>query len=365
MSDRNASIPGLVLAAAIIALALYGSLSARNEDEAAIKGKEIDRLEDAIILEGLEMNTEVPNGTGTEDHGGMVFYDEDFIVESESPELMTKNDDTGNTGSILAELKKKDPRWHARDYTIRRGDNLWTIAEKFGADHRLIIRINDIQKPDSLKPGIKIIVPTRNGVYYKVRPGDTITGIAARYRTNVGKITSHNGLTSLIRPGMRIFLPDGITPMVRHRTPDQSRGAIADNRKIEKGISKMSFSWPVRGRISSGFGNRRDPFTKTKRFHCGIDISLEPGTPIRAAADGTVIFSGWKDGYGNAVVVKHENGYITVYAHNRSNAAREGEEVKRGQEIALSGMTGLVTGAHLHFEIRKYLTPLNPLRMLR
>ncbi len=149
MSDRTASIPGLVLAAAIIALTLYGSLSARNEDEAAVKAKQMDRLEDAIILEGLEMNTEFPTGSGTEDHGGMVFYDEDFNVESQSPELLTKNDDTVNTGTILAELKKKDPRWHARDYTIRRGDNLWNIAEKYGTDHRLIIRINDIQKPDS------------------------------------------------------------------------------------------------------------------------------------------------------------------------------------------------------------------------
>ncbi|HSV96059.1 MAG TPA: M23 family metallopeptidase [Spirochaetota bacterium] len=365
MSDRAASIPGLVLAAAIIALALYGTLSARKDDGVAVKGKEIDRLEDAIILEGLEMNTEIPPESETADHGGMILYDEDFIVEGDSPEHIAKKDDAGNADSILAGLKKEDARWHARDYTIRRGDNLWTIAKKFGIDHRLIIRINEIRNPDSLRPGKKIMVPCRTGVYYTVRRGDTITGIASRYRIGAGKISSHNEITSLIKPGMRIFLPGGVAPVVRRRTVSQDRGAIADNRMLKKDILKMSFSWPVRGRITSSFGDRRDPFTKKRRFHCGIDISLEPGTPVKAAADGTVIFSGWKDGYGSVVVIKHEKGYITVYAHNKSNGVKEGEEVKRGQEIALSGMSGLATGGHLHFEIRKYLTPLNPLRLLR
>ena len=123
----------------------------------------------------------------------------------------------------------------------------------------------------------------------------------------------------------------------------------------------MVFSWPARGRITSSFGNRRDPFTRTRRFHSGIDISLDPGTPIFAAANGTVIFSGWKEGYGNTVVLKHERGYITVYAHNSSNGVPEGETVKQGQQIALSGMTGLATGPHLHYELYRNGTPVNPL----
>jgi len=78
-----------------------------------------------------------------------------------------------------------------------------------------------------------------------------------------------------------------------------------------------------------------------------------------------VIFSGWKDGYGNTVIMRHEDGYITVYAHNLKTTVEEGAFVKQGGTVALSGRTGAVTGAHLHFEIRKYLTPLDPLRLLR
>jgi murein DD-endopeptidase MepM/ murein hydrolase activator NlpD len=365
MSNRVASIPVLFLVAAIIALVLYGNLAARDEDENTAAGKAIDRLEDAIILEGLEMNTDTPPESENEEPGGMIIYDDDFIVKDRQSERMARKDTPGDTGSVLGDLRKKDARWHTREYTIRGGDNLWTIARKFGVDHRLIIRINDIKNPDALSPGKKITVPSRSGLYYTVRRGDTLGGIASRHGINARRITSHNGITSLLKPGMKIFLPGAATPVPRHPPVRNERSEIAVNRAPEKISSKMTFSWPVRGRISSSFGNRRDPFTKTRRFHCGIDISLDPGTPIKAAADGTVIFSGWKEGYGNAVVVKHGNGYITVYAHNKTNAVNEGAEVKRGQEIALSGMTGLVTGAHLHFEIRKYLTPLNPLRLLR
>lgn len=121
----------------------------------------------------------------------------------------------------------------------------------------------------------------------------------------------------------------------------------------------------MRGKITSGFGTRRDPLSGKRRFHCGIDISANVGTPVRASAGGKVIFSGWKDGYGKVVILRHRGGYITVYAHNSKNNVRINDFVKRGTVIARSGMTGAVTGAHLHFEIRKYVTPLNPLRLLR
>ncbi len=365
MSDRAASIPVLVLAAAIIALALYGTLSARNDDREPRKGNEMDRLEDAIILEGLEMNTEHPPESEEDVQGGMILYDEEFIVKGETPDDRdAQKDPAGSTDSLLADLKKKDARWHEAAYTIRRGDNLWSIAQKFGTDHRLIIRINDISNPDSLRPGKKIKVPSRYGVYYTVRKGDTLGAIAVRYRTSADTISVHNEISALIKPGMKIFLPGGTAPVVKQAAENRVRTSVA-SQTVGKNTSRMAFDWPVRGRITSTFGNRRDPFTKTRKFHCGIDISLDPGTPIKAAADGTVIFSGWKEGYGNVVVIRHKNAYISVYAHNKSNAVGEGDEVKRGQEIALSGMTGLVTGAHLHFEIRKYLTPLNPLRFLR
>lgn len=366
MDNPSLSIPTTILAAAVIALTLYGSLSARNDDPQTKKTPDTDRLEDAIIIESLQMDSENPPVDEADGINGMILYDNDFMPAKDSVETdRSKKDDTASSESLLKELKQKDPRWHTTEYTIKRGDNLWSIAKKFGTDHRLIIQINEITNPDSLKPGGNILVPSRKGVYYVVRKGDTLGGIAARYRTKTARIHAHNGITTVLRPGMKIFLPGATPPISRHVAMRKDASAVAVGTQEDAGHARMSFSWPARGRITSSFGQRRDPFGKTKKFHCGIDISLDPGTPIHAAADGTVIFSGWKDGYGNMVVLKHENGYITVYAHNSANEVHEGEAVRRGQQIALSGMTGLVTGAHLHFEIRKYLTPLNPLRMLR
>jgi murein DD-endopeptidase MepM/ murein hydrolase activator NlpD len=96
-----------------------------------------------------------------------------------------------------------------------------------------------------------------------------------------------------------------------------------------------------------------------------MDIGCPIDTPVKAAASGKVIYSGWKDIFGNMVIIKHDRGYISVYAHNKTNIVREDDLVKAGDIIARSGMTGSVTGPHLHFEIRKHLTPLNPRRFLR
>jgi len=365
MKGRSVSITTILVAAVIIALALFGSLSARNDERRDDGMTGIDRLENAIIIEGLEMDSETPPAEDGDEVGGVILYDDDFMLSFDRKAKQDRVNEGGSAESVLKDLRAKDQRWHVSDYTIKRGDNLWSIARKFGTHHVIIININGINNPDSLRPGRRILVPTRNGLYYTVRKGDTLSGIASRHRTGVEKILSHNGIKTAIRPGMKIFLPGGVAPVLRPAARRIETSKVARNGSADAESARMVFSWPARGRITSSFGNRRDPFTRTRRFHSGIDISLDPGTPIFAAANGTVIFSGWKEGYGNTVVLKHERGYITVYAHNSSNGVPEGETVRQGQQIALSGMTGLATGGHLHFEVRKYLTPLNPLRMLR
>jgi lipoprotein NlpD len=112
--------------------------------------------------------------------------------------------------------------------------------------------------------------------------------------------------------------------------------------------------------VSSAFGRRG------RRFHGGIDISGEPGTPIVAAADGMVTFSGrGPDGYGNVVRLDHSKGLVTFYAHNERNMVRQGERVRRGQTIALMGDTGRTSGTHLHFEVHQHGRPVDPLSWLR
>jgi murein DD-endopeptidase MepM/ murein hydrolase activator NlpD len=123
--------------------------------------------------------------------------------------------------------------------------------------------------------------------------------------------------------------------------------------------------WPISGRISSGFGWRRNPFGGSGReHHNGVDIPARTGTPIRAAGGGIIISSGWQNGYGNTVVIDHGGGLVTKYAHNSRNTAREGQRVERGDIIGYVGSTGRSTGAHLHYEIRRNGTAVNPIAFL-
>ena len=118
-------------------------------------------------------------------------------------------------------------------------------------------------------------------------------------------------------------------------------------------------------RISSAFGNRRDPFGGSSAFHSGLDIPATTGTPVYAAGMGKVIFSGRRNGYGILVEIEHANGLITRYAHMSANLVRTGETVNAGDLIGKVGSTGRSTGPHLHFEVRKDTKPVNPSNFLR
>ncbi|MEO1207944.1 MAG: peptidoglycan DD-metalloendopeptidase family protein [Cyanobacteria bacterium J06638_20] len=124
------------------------------------------------------------------------------------------------------------------------------------------------------------------------------------------------------------------------------------------------FIYPVNGRLTSGFGQRRHPILGTSRFHAGVDFGASQGTTIRAADSGKVIFSGWYGGYGRAVVIDHGGGITTLYAHASRLYVNVGQVVSQGQAIAAVGSTGLSTGPHLHFEVRQNGNPVNPMPYL-
>jgi murein DD-endopeptidase MepM/ murein hydrolase activator NlpD len=109
--------------------------------------------------------------------------------------------------------------------------------------------------------------------------------------------------------------------------------------------------WPVRGYLSSSFGNRLDPFTGLKDFHSGIDISTPTGTKVQAPADGVVVSSGLKGGYGNAIVIDHGYGVVTRYAHLSGFNVKPGQRVRRGDVIGFVGQTGRANAPHLHYEV--------------
>ena len=182
---------------------------------------------------------------------------------------------------------------------------------------------------------------------HTVQPGETIYHIARVYGVSAWSLMALNGLSDPRRlsPGQILILPTHqSTTTVLSPWP-----VWADRR----------FAWPVaRGLVSSPFGMRNGV------MHDGIDITAAAGTAVRAADDGTVIFVGRLHGYGNAIILQHLGGYVTVYGHNRRNLVRDREEVVRGQVIAELGSTGRTTGPNLHFEVRFQGQPQNPLAYL-
>ena len=125
-----------------------------------------------------------------------------------------------------------------------------------------------------------------------------------------------------------------------------------------------SFVMPVEGRLSSGFGMRMHPILHKEIMHHGIDLAAPEGTEIKAAAPGRVTFSGRTNGYGNLIEVDHGNGLITRYGHNSKNLVKVGDMVRAGQVLGQVGSTGISTGPHLHFEVRRDGRPINPYVML-
>lgn len=122
---------------------------------------------------------------------------------------------------------------------------------------------------------------------------------------------------------------------------------------------------PLDGPINSGFGFRKHPILGNQKYHSGIDIGASIGTPIRATADGIVSFSSWHNDSGYIVVLEHGHGLSSIYAHNKSNYAKVGQKVRRGDVIGISGSTGMSTGPHLHYEIWKNGVPVNPVTGLK
>ncbi len=122
--------------------------------------------------------------------------------------------------------------------------------------------------------------------------------------------------------------------------------------------------WPTRGWLSSRFGYRTSPFTDKKEFHRGIDISARSGSPIISPANGLVVFTGWKRGYGRVIVIKHARGFKTKYAHLRKFLVKKGQHVKKGTRIGLVGNSGRTTGSHLHYEVHLNNVAVNPLRYI-
>ena len=255
----------------------------------------------------------------------------------------------------LERLNRVDPV-EMSEYVVQEGDSLWSISNKLSISIDTLFACNKLKDPDYLKPGTKLNVPNQDGLFHKVKKGDTLAAIAKKYKTETERIGKANPDIDLdtLKVDMNIFIPGA--------TPASSVFNLSDGRASSH---SRGFRWPVAGRINSPFGWRRHPITRKRNFHTGIDIKANTGRTIRAAKNGRVVYSGWMGGYGRVVVINHGDGYSTLYAHCSSLLVRKGHRVTSGQAIAKVGSSGRTTGPHLHFEVRKSNKPVNPLSVLR
>ena len=205
--------------------------------------------------------------------------------------------------------------------------------------------------------------------------GDTLAAIAQRYNVSVAVLVKVNRLpseTAKLKVGQKLTIPFGSTAVVASTTrPAAGRPATGPRAPVSPrpplGLTLAvpdfvegapPFGWPVEGTVTSLFGRRRSG------WHRGIDVKAERGTIIFAAAEGTVVVSGVEPRYGRVVKIEHDDGFLTVYAHNEENLVEVGMRVGAGDPIATLGRTGRATAHHVHFEIRRNGSVYNPLYLL-
>jgi murein DD-endopeptidase MepM/ murein hydrolase activator NlpD len=175
----------------------------------------------------------------------------------------------------------------------------------------------------------------------------------------VGGVPSQEAVAPLIDPSTMHAMHDDVSSLAErsHRLEDFYKGQRAL-------LSSTPSVWPVRGYLSAGFGNRVDPFTGQPDFHPGIDVATPTGSRVQAPADGVVVFVGPKGGYGNAIVIDHQYGVVTRYAHLSAFNVRPGQRVKRGDVIGFVGSTGKSTAPHLHYEVWVHDQAQNPIHFI-
>jgi murein DD-endopeptidase MepM/ murein hydrolase activator NlpD len=198
------------------------------------------------------------------------------------------------------------------------------------------------------------------GVYHVVERHQTLYRMCNTYGVDLKGVASLNGIPdpSKIETGQRIFIP-GVRKVLKVEIYIDD--VVAEKGEMSKiAYKKLDFIWPVEGKISNVFEEAES------RRHQGIDIPSPIGTPIRASNAGVVIYSNNTiKGYGNLVILRHSEEYVTVYAHNQMNLVEEGTRVEKGQIIGKVGRTGNASGPHLHFEIRKNNKAMDPLLFLK
>ena len=293
--------------------------------------------------------------------------------------------------------------------TVGQGETVEAVARKNGVPLSALMEVNGITNVASIRPGQRLVIPRYvsgsaahvtasspatqvSENFHVVEPGESLIGIARHHGVTLSALARANNIQPYdkVSIGSRLTIPGGqkvamrqapapkvaqprtVAPEKVATIPAQTaRVAKADVKKSdvhETEITKTvepeggipSFRWPVKGRIIAGFGQRPNGTQND-----GINLAVPEGTPVKAADDGVVAYAGNElKGYGNLVLIRHSNGYVSAYANASELMVKRGDSVKRGQIIAHAGQTGNVNSPQLHFEIRKGSTPVDPTKYL-
>ena len=237
-------------------------------------------------------------------------------------------------------------------YKVKSGDTISGIALKFGLKNiSTLISVNDIGNVRQLGAGQKLKIPSMDGIIYTVKNGDSLSSIASANNVKLETLLDVNELTSeTLTAGQQLFLP----------------GVGLDQKTLQSRMGEL-FILPISAsfRWSSPYGWRADPFTGVQSFHTGTDMACPEGTPILAAMSGKIAEVGNNRTYGNYIIINHGNGYQTVYAHMSKTIAKKGQWVSQGTKIGLVGSTGYSTGPHLHFMVYKNGNRIDPMTVLK
>ncbi|MBQ2313824.1 MAG: M23 family metallopeptidase [Treponema sp.] len=257
----------------------------------------------------------------------------------------------GTALASLSEAAYKEPVTY-QQYVVRSGDTIGSISQKFGLSNiSTLIAMNDIANVRYLYSGKKLTVPSMDGMKHVVAAGETLEGLSAKYAVAYEDLLDVNDLdSSVLTVGQVLFIP----------------GAKMDKQSLQKAMGER-FTYPItaKWRLSSGFGARKDPITGVNSSHTGIDMACPTGTRINAALSGTVAFVGWSNVFGNYVIIKHIDGYQTLYGHMSKISTKKGAFVNQGEKIGEVGSTGYSTGPHLHFTVYKNGKLVNPMTVLK
>ncbi|MDR3341240.1 MAG: M23 family metallopeptidase [Treponema sp.] len=233
-------------------------------------------------------------------------------------------------------------------YVVQKGDSISKIAVNHAISMDAIIASNNIANAKLLRERDILRIPNMDGIPYTVKKGDSLSKIAAGMGVPLEVILDVNDIQSeTINPGAVMFIPGA-----KMRSEDM-RLVLGD-----------LFIYPIRGRLTSPFGWRKDPITGVRRYHAAVDLAAGTGTPIKAAMEGKISSVGLNSVYGKYIIISHSRGYQTMYAHLSVISVTQGASVSQGAKIGEVGSTGYSTGPHLHFALYKNGRAVNPLDYL-